>query len=153
MGLFGPTKGTSESAIKLIEEYLQELGLNPNVCLSDDDEEWATWPCQRGSAVIYVSVSKDEDPCGAIFILRSPIVGLPVAEKVEPLLRYCMEMPPTPSVTLSLRDDIINVISVCFREELDREKLDYMFSSVSGLADELDNELAEKFGCEMIGEE
>ena len=38
-------------------------------------------------------------------------------------------------------------------EGLDKEELEGMMAVVSGVTDELDDKLADKFSCEMIGED
>ena len=88
MGLFGPSKGTAESAIKFITEFLTEVGLEPNECLAENNNEFAAWTCSRGSAPLIIYVSKNpEFPYISVF---SPIVKLPEADQVNALLHHCM---------------------------------------------------------------
>ena len=76
-------------------------------------------------------------------------------DQVGPLLHYCMIKNTNCPATIGLDSDASEIIVQSGRpiEGLDKEELDGMMACVSGVADDLDNELAEKFGCEMIGED
>ena len=151
MGLFGPSKGTAESAIKFVNEFLAECGLNGQECMDLNDDTCAMWTLQRGSAVLLVMVFKD--PEFPFLVVKSPIVKLPANGPHEPVLRYCLEKNTGSLASICLSEDTIEVSSGRPIEGLDKEELDGIVAIVSGVADELDNELADKFGCEMIGEE
>ena len=153
MGLFGPTKGTAESAIKFVNQFLTEAGLNPNTCLCQDNQDLSAWSLSRGSAPLLVIVFKD--PNFPFIRVLSHIVKMPEQDQVGPLLHYCMIKNTNCPATIGLDSNASEIIVQSGRpiEGLDKEELDGMMACVSGVADDLDNELAEKFGCEMIGED
>ena len=152
MGLFGPSKGTAESAIKFMNQFLSDFELNPAVCVVQNDQDFAAWELQRGSAPLLVMVFKN--PSFPYIKVLSPIVKMPEKDQVAPLLNYCMVKNNDCLATIALGADS-EIVVKCERpiEGLDKEELEMMMHCVSGVADELDNELAEKFGCEMIGKD
>ena len=88
MGLFGPSKGTAESAVKFMNQFLSEVGLNPTECLVRDDQDISGWSLGRGSAPLLVIVFKNPD--FPYIKVLSPIVKMPEQDQVAPLLHYCM---------------------------------------------------------------
>tara|TARA_Y100001960_G_C13940774_1_gene478916 strand:+ start:51 stop:518 length:468 start_codon:yes stop_codon:yes gene_type:complete len=153
MGLFGPSKGTAESAVKFMNQFLSEVGLNPTECLVRDDQDISGWSLGRGSAPLLVIVFKNPD--FPYIKVLSPIVKMPEQDQVAPLLHYCMVKNNNFLVTIALDAESSEIVVKSERpiEGLDKEELEGMMNSVSAAADELDNELAEKFGCEMIGKD
>lgn len=151
MGLFGPTKGTAESAVKFMSQFLTDVGCDPSTCLIQDDQNISAWSLNFGSAPIYVVVFKNpEFPFIKVF---SPIVKMPDPEQVAPLLHYCMVKNNDCAVTIALDSEQSEIVVKSERpiEGFDKEELEIMMHTVSVVADDLDNELADKFGCEMIG--
>ena len=152
MGLFGPSKGTAESAIKFMNQFLSDVDLNSDECLVQNNQDTAVWQLRRGSAPLLVMVFKN--PSFPYIKVLSPIVKMPEEDQVAPLLNYCMVKNNNCLATIALdADSDIVVKSERPIEGLDKEELEMMMHCVSGVADELDNELAEKFGCEMIGKD
>ena len=153
MGLFGPSKGTAESAIKFMNQFLAAFDLNPAKCLVQNDQNIAAWELGRGSAPLLVMIFKN--PSFPYIKVLSPIVKMPEQDQVAPLLHYCMVKNNNFLVTIALDAESSEIVVKSERpiEGLDKEELEGMMNSVSAAADELDNELAEKFGCEMIGKD
>ena len=151
MGLFGPSKGTAESAIKFINGFITKVGLDSNECLAENNNEFAAWTCSQGSASVIIYVNKNpEFPYISGF---SPIVKLPEADQANALLHHCMDENNSSPATIALDEEAGEIVVRYGRpiEGLDKEELEGMMAVVSGVADELDNKLADKFGCEMIG--
>ena len=69
------------------------------------------------------------------------------------LLHHCMAENNSSPATIALDEEAGEIVVRYGRpiEGLDKEELEGMMAVVSGVADELDNKLADKFGCEMIG--
>lgn len=154
MGIFGPSKGTSESAREMVCEYLTECGLNPEVALDFRDESVEGWSFSSGSAPVSVVIAKGANP--QFLWVESRIVKLPTdPAQVEPMFRYCLSENRHGLVTIALDDEegVVLVKSIRTLAGLDKEELEEMIDMVSGTADRLDNDLANRFGCEMMGED
>ncbi|SVC56394.1 uncharacterized protein METZ01_LOCUS309248, partial [marine metagenome] len=144
MGLFGPSKGTAESAIKFIIEFFKDAGLDPNECQHENSKEFAAWTFARGSAPVLILVHKA--PEFPYISVCSPIVKLPEADQVNALMYHCMAKNYNSPATIGLNEEAGHIVVQYGRpiEGLDKEELQGMMAVVSGVADELDNELAEK---------
>ena len=154
MGLFGPSKGTPESAREMVCDFLAECGLSPEVALDFRDERVEGWSFSRGSSPVSVVLAKGADP--ALLWVESRIVRLPTdPAQVEPMLRYCLSENRHGLATIALDDEdgVVMVKSTRTLNGLDKEELEEMIAMVSGTADNLDNELANRFGCEMLGQD
>ena len=154
MGLFGPSKGTPESAREMICEFLTDCGLSPEVALDFRDEKVEGWSFSRGSAPVSIVIGKGGN--SALLWVESRIVKIPTdPAQIEPMLRYCMSKNRNGFATIALDDeeDVVMVKSTRTLNGLDKEELEEMIALVSGTADELDNDLANRFGCEMLGQD
>ena len=141
---------TPEAAIEMVNKILQSHGMeNPDDCREDSADGLVSWSMDSGSALIWLTIRKAGE--GYISI-TSPLVRLPAGD-TAPVLRHCLEQNSTQPITLSLNGDVIYAGSGRTLLDLDQSEVEAMIGLVAGYADKLDNELAEQFGCEMIGED
>ena len=151
MGLFGPSKGTPESAQELIVEFLQSRELDADQALVLDEPNYSIWSVARGSAPVCIHLDKaSEAPWISVVC---PIVTMPEEGDFSALLRYCMEQNAQMPAPLALEENTISVRAGRPVEGLDKEEVDTLIEIVAWVADKHDNELADKFGCKMIGED
>lgn len=141
---------TPEAAIEMVNEILKGHGMeNPDECRDESADGVVSWSMDSGSALVWLTIRKTGE--GYISI-TSPLVRLPAGDTAA-VLRYCMEQNSTQPITLSLNSDVIYAGAGRTLTDLDKSEVEAMIGLVAGYADQLDNQLAEQFGCEMIGED
>jgi type III secretion system-like peptide-binding chaperone len=154
MGFFGTSKDketerTIQECTKMVEEFLRKIGAVPdNQRLQDRDT--IGWGIQRGSAVVFVLLNEHEK-FNSLRVV-SPIVYLP-EEKILPFYRRCLEINmELITCALGVVDDRVVLVHERPLEGLDQEELEGTINFLSGVADDLDNKLANEFGAKIYTE-
>jgi hypothetical protein len=135
---------------KVIDDVLKEFGLDE--CRADLSDGFG-WTLQRGSAVIFIGLSKNSVIEEETIKIFSPILKLP-KQNLLPFYRRCLELNDC-LVGCALAADDNGVLIVTERPVLglDKAEIIHMILNVGMASDGLDNRLAEEFGAEMVGEE
>ncbi|GIM50886.1 trypsin-like peptidase domain-containing protein [Capnocytophaga stomatis] len=124
-----------------IESAIEEMGANPVLCRAGRD----TWEFHQGSALIRMFVYQRN-----YLIVTSPLVKLP-KQNLKTLYQYLLSHPYTP-YHFGVSDSIIYIsyrvhMSDVFSD--DAEKIKGYVRDIPQLADDLDNMLVEKYGCDF----
>ncbi len=123
-----------------VEEVLQKLNINPVVAVKGPDY----WEFHQGSALVRIFVFKKD-----YLYTTSPIAKLPKKD-LENIYKYLLSNPVAPytlgvygtDIFISYRIHLSDINSV-YKAEIQKN-----ISALALKADELDNFLMEKFGCE-----
>ena len=123
-----------------VEEVLQKLNINPVVVVKGPDY----WEFHQGSALVRIFVFKKD-----YLYTTSPIAKLPKKD-LENIYKYLLSNPVAPytlgvygtDIFISYRIHLSDINSV-YKAEIQKN-----ISALALKADELDNFLMEKFGCE-----
>jgi hypothetical protein len=126
-----------------VEQILLSLGVDP-VQARMNTEGGFGWSFQRGSAVIEVYVSQQEN-MGYLQVL-SPLMHLPQTGLL-PLYRRLLELNmQLTNAALGLYLDVVYLFSERPLEGLDANEANAIISLVAGYADEMDDKLVTEFG-------
>lgn len=152
MGLFGtkPVKETTaRDCIKMVDNFFQKIGLDSSRQKLPDRDTTGWW-AQRGSAIVYIILNEHDD-LETIRII-SPILNLP-NENILPFYRRCLEINMSLfNCAIGVYDDKVVLISERPIDGLDPEELEGNINFLSGVADDLDNKLADEFGANLYSE-
>ena len=149
MGFLGTKKVTERSVqdcIKIVEDFLNSVGLNPSVQRIDDPETLGWW-ASRGSALIYILLN-DRDSFQSIRIL-SPILYLP-EENILPFYRRCLELNMGLfNCAIGVSEDKVYIVTERPIVGLDPEEFEGTVNFLSATADDLDDKLADEFSARL----
>ncbi|GIZ15246.1 trypsin-like peptidase domain-containing protein [Capnocytophaga catalasegens] len=124
-----------------IESAMEEMGANPILCRAGRDN----WEFHQGSALLRIFVYQRD-----YLIVTSPLAKLP-KQNLLPLYEYLLSHPHLP-YSFGISD---NTIYLSYRVHLsdvfsdDSDKIKQYVRNMPALADDLDNLLVEKYGCEF----
>jgi len=132
-----------------VEDILASLGFNPPEARLDTEQGYG-WTFRRGSAIIEVYVS-EQDEIGYMQVL-SPILHLPGAGLL-PLYRHLLEynMRLT-NASLGIYYDVVYVFNERPLDGLDAAEVNQIITMVAGYADDLDNALVNEFGGRLYSQ-
>ncbi len=142
---YGGRRGGSnlESYAATVEQILLTLGVDPLRARLNTEAGFG-WSFQRGSAVIEVYVSQQEN-AGYLQVL-SPIMHLPQAGLL-PLYRRLLELNlQLTNASLGVYLDVVYLFSERPVDGLDANEANSIITLVAGYADELDDKLVAEFG-------
>jgi serine protease Do len=125
-----------------VEGIIQRVGIDPIIARNGPN----FWEFYRGSALIRYFVYKTNYFCATSPICRLPKTGL------DRLYKLFLK-DPLPPYTFGISDNTVYVSYRVAIEEIKGDNKEVVSRNIAGLAqraDELDNMLAEKYGCEMI---
>lgn len=124
-----------------IESAMEEMGANPILCRAGRD----VWEFHQGSALLRIFVYQRD-----YLIITSPLAKLP-KQNLLPLYEFLLSHPYLP-YSFGISD---NTIYISYRVHLsdvfsdDSGKIKEYVQNIPALADDLDNLLVEKYGCEF----
>jgi hypothetical protein len=125
---------------KIIEESIEELGLDPKQCRTPVQYSWTMY---RGSANVRISFFKVEDSNYVEFI--SPIMILP-NNNILPLYRRLLELNHTTiGVNFAIYKDTVFLEITRELKGLDKDEALNAIRSVGNFSDEMDDKLKEEF--------
>jgi hypothetical protein len=141
-----------EKTTAMIQELLESFGFNPAEHLMSESEGQIVYGLTRGSAQLYIILNNDT--AGAWVQVISPILGLPPEDQrldcYEALLK--LNAGSLVNCALGIENDKICIGSDRSTKDIQASELHDMVLCVSKFADDLDDMLAEKYGCEMLGD-
>jgi len=138
-----PASPSLEAYAGAVEQILPAIGIDPNAARMNTEAGYG-WSFQRGSAVIEVYVSQ-QDNAGYLQVL-SPIMHLPMSNLL-PLYRRLLELNlQLTAAAIGLHLDVVYVFSERPLDGLDAAEANTIINLVSGYADELDDKLVTEFG-------
>jgi hypothetical protein len=137
----------------LIEDLLRSYGVEPADHLTSENPGRIVYGLTRGSAQLYLILSYDEQ--GAWLQVISPILGLPPEDKKLACYEELLKLNASSLINcaLSIENDKICIGSDRTTKDIQASELQDMVLSVSKFADDLDDPLAETYGCTMLGSE
>lgn len=124
-----------------IESAIEEMGANPVLCRAGRDN----WEFHQGSALLRIFVYQRD-----YLIITSPLAKLP-KQNLLPLYEFLLSHSYLP-YSFGISD---NTIYISYRVHLsdvfsdDSDKIKEYVRNIPTLADDLDNLLVEKYGCEF----
>ncbi|MBS1990714.1 MAG: YbjN domain-containing protein [Cyanobacteria bacterium SZAS LIN-3] len=148
MGLFGTEKhaGLTSQAKAMVEAYFSRRNLDPHQHELKDAAGMGWWLVE-GSAKIYIYLLDNYQ--GATLRITSPIVQVP-EKNLEAFYRHLLDINGTlSSCALSTHENLVLVVAQRPTFGLVQEELDDLVWHVAYVADQLDNKLADQFGCRM----
>jgi hypothetical protein len=132
-----------------VEDILETLGVDP-VAARIDTEEGYGWNFRRGSAIIEIYLSEQEDR-GYLQVL-APILHLPESGLL-PLYRRLLELNlQLTNASLGVYYDVVYVFNERPLEGLDATEANKIVTLVAGYADDLDNTLVNEFGGRLYSQ-
>jgi hypothetical protein len=137
-----------EHAKGLVDEVVAKLGLDPAKVRGQDRDDIVTWSIQRGSAVILVTVAKNDRGDAASLRAISPIMSLPPDDKLLAFFRRLLELNGHGLVNASfgIMGDRIIVKSERPTAFLDVAEVEQIILHLSAVADTYDDRLVGEFG-------
>lgn len=127
---------------EFVENTIKSTGIDPVIARNGPNY----WEFYRGSALIRYFLLNENVLCGTSPICKLPKTGLERLYKM--LLRD-----PLPPYTFGISDNTVYISYRAAIEEIKGDNKEAVRKNLAGLAqraDELDNVLVEKYGCEMI---
>jgi hypothetical protein len=139
-----PTGGSLlETYAGTVEQILPVVGVDP-VASRMNTEAGFGWSFQRGSAVIEVYVSQQNDM--GYFQVLSPILHLPISNLL-PLYRRLLELNlQLTNAAIGVYLDVVYIFSERPLEGMDANEANTIINMVSAYADDLDDKLVAEFG-------
>jgi hypothetical protein len=137
-----------DTAKRLVEEVVARLGLDPAKVRGENRDDLVTWSIQRGSAVILLSVGKNDRGDAASLRAISPIMSLPPDDKLPAFFRRLLELNGHGLVNAAfgLVGDRVVVKSERPTAFLDVEEVEQIVLHLSAVADTYDDRLVSEFG-------
>lgn len=133
--------------IAMVERFLKECGVNLSNAKLEDS---LTWVISKGSASIFISISKNEFLEETTLEITSPILRLP-SQNILPFYRRCLEINGClVGCAICACDDRILVTSERTLRGLDYQEVEEMILAVANAADLIDDELSEEFGAKLF---
>jgi hypothetical protein len=138
-----PSSPSLESYAAAVEQILPAIGIDPLAARMNTEGGYG-WSFQRGSAVIEIYVSQ-QDNAGYLQVL-SPIMHLPMSNLL-PLYRRLLELNlQLTAAAVGVHLDVVYVFSERPLQGMDAAEANTIINLVSGYADELDDKLVSEFG-------
>jgi len=145
-----PTTLTLEHYAQTVEQILHSIGVDVAHARLADVEQGFGWSFRRGSAIIEVYISEQEDR-GYMQVL-APILHLP-ATGLLPLYRRLLELNlQLTNASLGVYYDAVYVFNERPLQGLDATEANNIITLVAGYADDLDNKLLEEFGGRLYSQ-
>lgn len=140
-----------QKTLQLVESLFEHFGMKASDHLQSDNPGRAVFGLQRGSAKIYVIVSYDGE--GSWVQVISPILSLPAEEKRAACFEHLLSLNARRLINCAfgIEDGKIVLSSDRSAENLQFDELYDMLMCVSAFADDLDDQISEEFGCEVLG--
>jgi type III secretion system-like peptide-binding chaperone len=137
-----------DTARKLVEEVVIRLGLDPAKVRGESGPDLINWSIQRGSAVILVSVAKNDRGDAASLSAVSPIMSLPPEPDLLPFFRRLLELNGHGLINAAfgLVGDRVVVKSERPTAFLDAAEVEQIILHLSAVADTYDDRLVKEFG-------
>ena len=137
-----------EYYVKMVEDFYRSLpDIDPAEHVLDNEEDFRSWRLYRGSTVTFISL----DFRNGTHTLRmfSPLVYIPQS-KILPIYRECLELNDRLfNCSLCTVKDVIGLVVRRPLEGLEPKDFESMTHYFTGVADDLDNALADKFGAKL----
>ena len=138
---------TLEQYADTVEDILISLGIELN---EFPTEQGFGWSFRRGSAMIEIYISEQEDR-GYLQVI-APILIMP-EDGLLPLYRRLLEYNlQLTNASLGVYQDVVYVFNERPLQGLGADEADSIISRVSGYADDLDDQLAEEFGGRLYSQ-
>lgn len=138
-----PQGASLEAYAGEVERILPAIGVDPLAARMNTEAGFG-WSFQRGSAVIEVYVSQ-QDNAGYLQVL-SPIMHLPMSNLL-PLYRRLLELNlQLTAAAVGVHLDVVYIFSERPLEGLDAAEANTIINLVSAYADDLDDKLVTEFG-------
>jgi type III secretion system-like peptide-binding chaperone len=138
-----PSSPSLEAYAGTVEQILPAIGVDPAAARMNTEGGYG-WSFQRGSAVIEVYVSQ-QDNAGYLQVL-SPIIHLPMSNLL-PLYRRLLELNlQLTAAAIGIHLDVVYVFSERPLEGMDAAEANTIINLVSAYADDLDDKLVSEFG-------
>jgi hypothetical protein len=137
-----------EHAKGLVEEVVAKLGLDPAQVRTQHRDDIVMWSIQRGSAVILLSVAKNDRGDAASLRAISPLMTLPPEEKLQGFFRRLLELNGHGLVNAAfgIMGDRVVVKSERPTAFLDSAEVEQIILHLSAVADTYDDRLVGEFG-------
>lgn len=133
----------------VVEQILAAIGMDPAHARLNTEQGYG-WSFRRGSAVIEVYVSQQDDR-GYLQVL-SPIMHLPSTGLLQ-LYRKLLELNlQLTNASVGVYLDVVYVFSERPLIGLDAEEANHIITQVAGYADDLDNTLVHEFGGRLYAQ-
>jgi len=151
MGLFRSSKKSSrentvQDCERMVERFLKKVKLNPKEQRLSQGEGLGWW-ISRGSAVIYIYLN--ENGHSPTIRIIAPILYLP-DDHILPFYRRCLELnTELINCAVGVVDDKVALVNERPIAGLDQAELESVLHYLSGVADEIDDKLAEEFGARL----
>lgn len=137
-----------EQSAYTVEQILANIGVDPVEARMRVETGYA-WNFQRGSALIEVYVSQEEQ---SYLQVLSPIMHLPSTNLLA-LYRKLLELNlQLTNASVGVHEDVVYVFNERPLEGLDHTEADTIIRKLSIYADELDNSLVEEFGGRLYSQ-
>ena len=144
-----PSTESLEKYAETVEQILAAIGVNPTQARLTTEQGFG-WNFRRGSAIIEIYVSQQEDR-GYLQVL-SPIIHLPQQGLVQ-LYRRLLELNlQLTNASLGVYMDVVYVFNERLLEGLDAVEANNIITLVAQYADELDNQLVNEFGGRLYSQ-
>jgi hypothetical protein len=138
-----PSTPSLEAYAGAVEQILPGVGIDPLAARMNIEGGYG-WSFQRGSAVIEVYVSQQDD-AGYLQVL-SPIMHLPMSNLL-PLYRRLLELNlQLTAAAIGVHLDVVYVFSERPLDGMDAAEANTIINLVSAYADDLDDKLVTEFG-------
>lgn len=122
------------------EKCIADMGVDPVIARSGQD----FWEFHKGSALIRMFIMRNNYLCAT-----SPLVKLP-KDKLEEFYKFILSMPYSPFY-LGINNNLVYIsyrIAIPDMDTIHRQELQKNFTALALKADDIDQQLIEKFGCE-----
>jgi hypothetical protein len=125
----------------LVDECIQTLGVDPNVCRGENPGQW---DLKKGSASVWVDVWQNEDGWGYLMIM-APICDIPDNNK-EAFFTEILEINhKLYGCAMTKYENKIYVKTVREVDGLDKDEAMAMFNRVGNYSDDYDDYLQQKY--------
>jgi hypothetical protein len=132
-----------------VEDILNTLGVNAPQARVRTEEGFG-WHFRRGSAIIEIYISEQEDR-GYLQVI-APILHIPESGLL-PLYRRLLELNlQLTNASLGIYYDVVYVFNERPLEGLDASEANNIITLVAGYADDLDNQLVNEFGGRLYSQ-
>lgn len=137
---------------QIVEDLFKGFNLDASLHLMSDNEGRTVWGLQRGSAQLYIIHSYDLKSSWLQVI--SPILSLPAQDKRLECYEHMLELNAKGLINCAfgIEEGKICISSDRSTKDLQLSELQDMVLCVSAFADDYDDKIATKFGCELLGE-
>ena len=136
--------------VALVDAVLAGLGVDGQ---REDDAEGSSWTLQVGSAVLAIELQPNAVLEEHTLAVSAAILRLP-ATNLLAFYRRCLELNRIlVGCSIGVEGDVVVVASERSLIDLNRRAVARMLLNVASAADQCDDDLAEEFGAEKLGQE